>query len=111
MTKSKFPALFQRSTIEIVGIHLVAIPRQAAQPQKLPAIYPPGEEDPMDMVDSEPIEGALHKASFVAPKRVDDDPQGAGWKLFVSKDQLPISIELLDDLIVVCNFTVKNSES
>jgi len=111
LTRNKFSALFQRSTIETVGIHLIAIPRDGAEPQKLPTIYPPGEDDPIDMVDSAPIEGALHRASLVAPKRIGDDPQKAGWKLLVPKDQLPASIELLDDLIVICNFTVKDQKN
>lgn len=108
-TREKFPALFQRSAIAIEAIHLVALPRAGAEPQNLPAIYAPGEEDPIELANAAPIEGALHKASVIAPKRVEEDPKKAGWKLFVPKNELSASIELIDDLIIVVAYTVKNS--
>jgi hypothetical protein len=107
LPRDRFPWLFQRSELSIGRIDLLGVPLAGANPTKLPSLRGPAAADqPIELLPGAPLKSLLHQTADVAV-RVDDTAATAGWRLSVLRDDVAASIGQLDDLLLVCQYSVR----
>jgi peptidoglycan hydrolase-like protein with peptidoglycan-binding domain len=107
ITRDRFPFLFLRNEITITTLDLFGVPKTAASATKLPAIKTPKpDEAPVELVGGAPLKPLLHQTGNVQVV-VKENEADAGWNFRVPAADVALSLDQLDDLLMVCRYRVK----
>jgi hypothetical protein len=107
LTRDRFPIVLRHSAITIGKLDVFGVPRPSASPTKLPGIMTPKpDESAVDLAAGAPLKPLLHQTATVQVAVKDSEAQ-AGWRLSVAKADVAASIDQLDDVLIVCHYSVK----
>jgi hypothetical protein len=111
LTRERFPILLHRSAITIGKLDVFGVPKQGANPTKLPVFRTPKPEEAIvELAAGVPLKPLLHQTGVVQPGViVKDDAAGAAWRLSSTEADVAASLEQLDDILIVCHYSVKAS--
>lgn len=105
IVRDRFPMLFGRCEVHIGRVDLFGVPTPGKTPTKLPALrLPDGMVVPF--VDGAPLGHLVHRTATV-DVNVNDGESTSAWRLSVAPADAGESIDLLDDLLLVCHYDVR----
>lgn len=109
LTPNRFPLLFQRSTITIGRLDLFGVPRPGANPTKLPTLRTPQPDEAIvELGTGAPLKPLLHQTGTIQVV-VKEAPEQARWQLSLKRDDVAASIDQLEDLLIVCHYSLKRA--
>jgi hypothetical protein len=120
LNKERFPFLFQGKVIEIKRIDLVGQPKRDQAISKLPGLTPPNQEHSIHFGPGLAIGGLCHEVGTLLepvsasghgePLRITValDAEGAGWELHVASADAQAFLDTVDDILVICGYTIGN---
>jgi hypothetical protein len=103
--KDRFPFLFQGRIITINRIDLFGVPQIGKQVSDVPALTLPDQQQ-AQLKDGVSLGQLLHKLADSLSINVESDESKAVWTLRVSKDNVKNVFESLDDILLVCHYTI-----
>lgn len=106
ITRDRFPMLFQQASLTVTRIDLIGVPRPGANPTKAPAIALPAGAGAAVLEVAAPLAGLLHLSAPVTVA-VKDTQHAASWTLSVRKADVAASLDQLDDVLLVFQYTAK----
>lgn len=107
LTRDRFPLLLQRGAITIGQIDLFGVPKPSTNPTKLPALRTPRPDEALvELTAGAPLKPLLHQTGVVQVI-VKDSAAQAGWRLSVAPADVAASLDQLDDMLIVCHYSVK----
>lgn len=111
LAKHRFPFVFQSGTITVNSIDLFGIPKSRERTVPAPDLTltltdPKGAE--VELKKAAAIGFLVHKSAGVGVevKKLGDTKKEADWTLKVAKADLPASLERLEDILVLCHYSV-----
>jgi hypothetical protein len=105
LTRDRFPMLFGRRAIHIGRVDLFGVPKPGKQPTKLPTLQPPDDDAIIPLVNGAPLGPLVHRTAEVDVS-VGDGEAASMWRLSVAPADVAGSIDQLDDLLLLCEYSV-----
>lgn len=113
LAKQRFPLLFQGGTITINSVEIFGAPRNrspdAAPDMKMSLAGPPGTPDLPAIENAANIGSLVHKIvndAAIDVKNASDTGKEADWTIRVLKADVATVLERLEDIMLLCHYTV-----
>lgn len=111
LAKHRFPFGFQGGTITVNSIDIFGIPKSRKKNAPAPDLAvtltdPKGEE--VELKKAAVVGLLVHKSADAAVevKNLGDTKKEADWTLKIAKADLPASLERLEDILVLCHYSI-----
>jgi hypothetical protein len=108
LDKQRFPFVFHGKIITINNIELFGVPKDASVPV-LNLTLTDAEGQTLNLIAGTPVGSLIHKSADtdVEVKKVGDNRTETEWTVQVKKADVSASLDRLEDLIVLCHYSVR----
>jgi peptidoglycan hydrolase-like protein with peptidoglycan-binding domain len=112
LAKHRFPYVFQCGKITVNRVELFGIPKSreknAPEPELLVTLIDP-EGQQVELQEAAPVGLLGHRSADVSVvvNNLDGGEAGVDWTLKVAQTDLPVSLERLEDILVLCQYSVQ----
>jgi hypothetical protein len=115
LAQPRFPLLFQGGNITVNSIEIFGVPKDRTKSSPLPelklTLTGPPNEPPLQQLDPLSALGLLvHKVVKgvgVKVKNLGDTQKEADWTIKVLKADVPVSLDRLEDIMLLCHYSVE----
>jgi peptidoglycan hydrolase-like protein with peptidoglycan-binding domain len=105
LTRDRFPTLFARRELHVGRIDVFGVPVAGTRPTSTPAVRQP-DATAVALTVAAPLGPLLHRTAAV-DVRVGEAEADALWQLSVAQSDVAGSVDLLDDLLLLCHYDVR----
>jgi hypothetical protein len=112
LAKHRFPFVFQGGTITVTSIEILGIPDRTKVPpgpEMTVTLTGPGAVEPLPLKEAAAVGLLVHKIADtnVEVKNLGDTKKEADWTIQVSKAAVSASLDRLEDILLLCHYSVK----
>jgi hypothetical protein len=108
LDKQRFPFVFHSKIITVNNIEIFGVPRDSPVPVLNLTLTDP-EGQTLNLISSAIVGSLVHKSADanVEVKKVGDNRTGTEWTVQVKKADLSANLDRLEDLLVLCHYSVR----
>jgi hypothetical protein len=119
LAKHRFPSMFQGGTITVNRIELFGIPKDRMESSPAPELKiagpSPDEQQPefLELKQAVAVGALVHTVADtnVEVKNLGDTKKEADWTIQVPTDDVSASLDQLEDILLLCHYTVEMPEN